>query len=105
MKHLAATSAILTLAAGECYNYFGIDSWQDKYKDEDDTTPPEDAEFQEDQQGSCPYYGDRFYQRTCGDYDTDSFKANDKCCACGGGVNRSMEICNDMNWEFDDLGV
>lgn len=33
---------------------------------------------------ACSWYG--INQRSCGIFDDDDFKANEQCCACGGGV-------------------
>ena len=55
----------------------------------------------------CIWYSQGTNYMTCGVYDTEDFKANEMCCACGGGsevpVVYSME-CGEQNFGATDNG-
>jgi hypothetical protein len=56
----------------------------------------------------CPEYNNHKYW--CGNYDTATFKSNQMCCACGGGINKGkarvqLKTTNSFVKIFDDDGT
>jgi hypothetical protein len=43
----------------------------------------------------CEFYDE--YPNECGSLDSDSFKSDELCCACGGGTSRVVQFCQDTD--------
>ena len=82
MRNTVATSALLTLAASKCTNvtYGFTDATND----------------------GCEWYDAN--PSGCARYNTQNFRSEEACCACGGGITHATEICTDTNGEFGDIG-
>ena len=46
----------------------------------------------------CEFYDQ--YPNECGSLDSDSFKSDELCCACGGGTSHSVQFCQDTDKRF-----
>ena len=80
MRSTIATSALLSLASAKCTNVaFGM---TDQTND------------------GCEWYDE--YPGGCGLWDTPDFTSANMCCACGGGVTHSVDICTSTNNGFGD---
>ena len=66
-----------------------------------------DTLFRDTGGDSCEWYAESDNWLTCGDYDTDDFKAHDMCCACGGGSSMPVRFtveCQDKDNGAKDNG-